>query len=135
MRILILLFVLTASVEAATLYANASGALIGVRLSAAEETKWPDVPAGTASTLTFDEDTNTALVADLRINSGSYTLLAGVLRKSGVVQVINADSSDRTARNALQAVIPKLRNDTATDNERNRVLLVILRILRDAGLL
>lgn len=65
-------------------------------------------PATFNETLEFDSDTNAALVTDLvnTRDSATWTLLTGVIRKNGVVQVRNqnsvaytqnkADTQDRT---------------------------------------
>ena len=61
-------------------------------------------PVNAGATLEFDEESNAALWADVFADHRPYTLLAGILRKSGVIQTIAADSQQETDRKALPAI-------------------------------
>ena len=71
------------------LYAATDGQI--TRFDQVVDPTTPAVPAETAETLSFDGDTNAALVADLQQNLALYRLVSGVLRRAGVVVTINRD--------------------------------------------
>jgi hypothetical protein len=107
----------------ATIHAAANGTILRFLHTAALEAEYPNPPAGTDESLTFDERTNAALVTDLRLSADPYRLNAGVLTKNDTPVVIAADSQGKTAVSELtaqfQAAYDRLTdvidNDATTD--------------------
>lgn len=77
---------------------DAAGTILRILDTPEWETRYPTPPTGTAGTLTFDEVSNTATVADMRASLDGYTCPAGVLKKNGVNVTIQPDSPERADR-------------------------------------
>ena len=110
----------------AALYAAADGTLARALLSAQEEALWPDPPPGAVGSLTFDPDSNPALVADLRRSTDAYRLQNGTLTKNGQPVTINPPGRGQQDRLALSAIIAKLDADQALTAPEQRVVLRFL---------
>jgi hypothetical protein len=128
----------------ATLHAETNGVLLRYLANATEEARYPDAPVGTAATLTIDEATNAALLADLAASTDPYRLVAGVLTKGGVPQVIAADSNETTYRKALATLLqdqrdyvgvatPTAAQTAAATKSQAKLLLLLTRALQRAG--
>jgi len=87
-------------------------------------------PASPPASLTFDETTNAALLADLQANTGLYKIVAGALQKSGgpvAVSAAAAGTNDASFVQAnLAAIYTALRAGTATAAQTQRVLAFLL---------
>jgi hypothetical protein len=71
--------------------------VVCLRRSDAEEAKHP-VPAGATDIVSFDEDSNAALLSDFDFNCNPYTLVAGQLQKNGSPVAIAADTTAKQER-------------------------------------
>lgn len=88
----------------ATIYSDAEGKVLRFLGSAELEKKYPTPPAGTVSTLVFDEDTNPSLVTDLAQSTDPFRLLGPLLTKSGQIMTIAPEGQDRLDRTQLQTI-------------------------------
>lgn len=87
----------------AKVFTHANG-IVGWRKTAAEEAAAP-LPADAANVVTFDEDTNAALVADLGLTTAPYSVAGGVLKKNGVAVSLTADGDRRSLVTAAAAAV------------------------------
>jgi hypothetical protein len=81
----------------ARIAAAADGTILRFVHSAALEAQYPNPPAGTDESLSFDERSNAALVADLGVSTDPYRLQGGVLTKNDTPVVIAAESAETVA--------------------------------------
>lgn len=90
-------------------------------------------PQTFAGVLSFDETVpaNAAVLADFHVNNNLYTCPAGVLKKSGNVVALAADSTAVADAKAVKAnlapLFAALRAGTATSAQQQRVLAFLLR--------
>lgn len=130
----------------AILYADANGNLLGYARDVFENAiLFPSPPAGTTFTITFDETTNSSLVADIPINRNLYTAPAGTLTKQGVgAVVISAPSADFLIESAIltgfsdsqiRSAINLLWNGTATTLQEQKAIAYIAFVLHQKGIL
>ena len=94
----------------ATIYAGSDNRILRWLPSVAAEQEYPTPPTGTAHTLTFDSDGNTALINDLNTSTDAYRLSGTTLTKNGstvTVQLTSPDSQRQIIDDlvALQATI------------------------------
>src|SRR5688572_29640225 len=94
----------------ATIHAAANGTILRFLDGAAHEAQHPNPPVGTDESLTFDERTNAALIADIRASADPYRLNGGVLTKNDTPVVIAAESTETEARRTIETVRDNLRD-------------------------
>lgn len=113
------------------LYGPSTGPLAGFRATAEEEALFP-IPDG-MTVVEADNDSNTALLTDLRRSTDAYALAAGVLTKNGVPVTINPPTQGTLDRNDLPALLTKLEADTSLSAaELRKALRIVLRHARNA---
>lgn len=88
----------------ATIYATASGQVVGVALVNGGCTPATPPAAPPTQTLGFDEATNAGALAALRGDLSGHTLVAGQLLHRGVAVVIAAPGPSGVEQTAVQAV-------------------------------
>lgn len=87
----------------AKLFVDGSGSPIAFRRDSAEELK-DGAPAG-ATAFELDEDTNSALVAEIARDLTPFTVVGGVLRRKGSPVTLTADGDRTGLRKAAAAAI------------------------------
>lgn len=87
----------------ASVYADATGAVIATRLSDGELLDLGDYP-GAAASLTFDEETNADVVARLRADLTGWHLIGGTLAYNGQGVTLAPDGDTRTLRQQVQTL-------------------------------
>lgn len=93
----------------AKVFLHAGGGVVGVRRTAAEEAFAP-LPADSSQVVTFDEDANAAVLADLGRTTTPFTIVAGVLRKNGSPVAIQPDGDRAALKSAAASAVAA--NDT-----------------------
>jgi ethanolamine utilization microcompartment shell protein EutL len=119
----------------ATLYTDARSAPLRLLHTSALESEFPVAPTGAAHTLVFDEATNAALAADMALNLDAYSFDGTTLKKAGAAVQIVAESQETTVRKGLGALLPQLLSGSATPQQTQRAVYIILRVLARNGLL
>jgi hypothetical protein len=94
----------------ATLYAATDGTLIRF-LTTDQERQFPTAPAGTASTLTFDESTNGTLVTRLNSDWQGCALRGSALTYRGQTVTVAAPSAAYTQRQQVIAQAQQIIDD------------------------
>lgn len=115
----------------ATLYSDAQGALLRFVRSDAEAQLLGPAPAGTTQTVTFDEETNAAVIAGLHTDWNSHRVVANTLQRNGVAVRLEPNGTAATERIDLDSLLLKLQAGTSlTTAETRRALLYALRVAR-----
>lgn len=127
----------------AIFWADGSGKGLGfVPSIEIEALQSPNPPTAAAFTVTFDEDTNPALVADIEQNFPLYSAPAGVLNKNGIPVVITAASALFALESTIEAgvsvanldtFVVALWNGTATSAQVQKALAYVLMKLHAKG--
>lgn len=136
----------------ATVWGDVNGKVIAVvqNFSYLQQFYPSGPPAGTVTTLDFDETANAALLADLLNNLPIYSLTGGatpVLAKSGVTQVVTNIPGSSTAWTTAIGALPTITPDqirqavtlllagTATEPQVQKALAYVILKLVQKGLL
>jgi hypothetical protein len=101
-------------------------------------------PNAVGAPLVFDSESNAATVADLRVSTGPYRLLAGVLTKNGAPVTLAADSPETTFRRQLATLLqdqrdypglatPTAAQTVATTRSQARLLLLLAKLAQRNG--
>jgi hypothetical protein len=121
----------------AKIYAGADNRITRWLPTVALEDQYPDPPAGTAHTLTFDSDGNAPLIDDLNTSTDAYRLSGSTLTKNGspvAVQLTSPDSQRQIIDDlvALQATIQAAGSVTQLKSgvqDLRRILLSVVRTI------
>lgn len=117
------------------IYANANGNILRVLSNDAEERMFGP-PDGYADMVELDEDTNAAVVAELRPDPSRFTVANGKLKKNGQNVTLAAQGSRYADVRQTGALLAKLDNDQALTAGELRVLLrVMAKAMREKGLI
>lgn len=130
----------------ATIYADASGNLLAFLKNALElQTEYPGgAPAAASFTITFDETTNAALVADILASYLTYTAPGGVLKKNNQTVTITPASALTTSEQAILNQFPVLgfnqaitilQAGSATLPQTQLMLAYVMLVLREKAIL
>ena len=103
----------------ATIYADAQGNLLRFLKTPAEEARYPDPPDGATQKVTFDESSNSSLIAGINTDWNSHRVVSNALQRDGTPVAIAADQSAAMVLAALQA-------GTATNAQVQKVLAILL---------
>lgn len=127
----------------ATVYADANGALLRFLWSEEQHAEYPDPPPGTASTVTFDADTNPDVMGGLNTDWNAHRVVGGALQRDGQPVALAAEGEATQDAREMSTVIADIRAYlAATGNQRTdaqrmaferNVGRVLRHLLRRAG--
>lgn len=100
----------------AKVYADGNGIITRFLTTAAQESQFPDPPAGTVYTLAFDEGTNPGVIAAYTANSNGFALVGGTLTQSGTPVTINPPGLRFTDRAVIAGAVTKLFSSGGLDH-------------------
>jgi hypothetical protein len=103
----------------ATIYATATGALLRFLWSDEQHAEHPDPPPGTAQTVTFDTETNPAVVAGINTDWNSHRVVGGVLERNGQPVTLAPEGEATADAREMGLVIDAIRTYlAASGNQR-----------------
>jgi glutamate formiminotransferase len=114
----------------AKLFADASGQIVRLLQTAAEEARWGASHPDAAHVLPFDPTTNPHILEGLESDWNAHAMAGGVLTRDGIPVPIHADSQAHQDRQALASLREKLEADAPlSPQELRRLLRHLIRYL------